>query len=85
MVEFYRLRGVINDDAPKLLGVKWWQGKKYANVLKYMRGDESLKKKIINGKLLKSEGKEKTWRNVLKAITPNKNKQGAGICRCGFG
>lgn len=75
MIDFYKLRGVINDDAPRLLGVKWWQGKKYANVLKYLRGDEKLTKKIASGKLLKSEGKDKAWRNVLKAVTPNKNKE----------
>ena len=70
MVAFYKELGVINKQAPQFLGVNWWQGKKYANVLNYLRGN-----KIINEKMLKNDKKTGMWRKVLKAINPHADGQ----------
>ncbi|MDE3269433.1 MAG: hypothetical protein OYH77_04025, partial [Pseudomonadota bacterium] len=69
MVDMYKKLGVINPEADRLLGVGWWQTKKYGDVFAYMRGT-----KQVDDKMLKNDKQIELWRRVLKTITPEKGK-----------
>ena len=75
VIVLHRSRGVIRENASTLLGVNWWQRRKYTRALSYLRGN-------LQAQNIKIEKQADTWKSVLKAIAPD-SEAGRAVVRVG--